>query len=193
MAAAESANNAVIGSNLIPLFTLGIPGNVVAAILIGAFMIHGIVPGPLMFQKHGRLIAGIYIALLLANLVNFIISRFSLKLFAKIVNIPRMIVFPIVLILCITGAYLSVSSIFGVIVMGLVGVIGYLMNKLRISYLPMIIGFILGPMFEVSLRRSLILSDNSLLIFLTRPIALVFLIMAALSMWRFGIKGRGKK
>jgi putative tricarboxylic transport membrane protein len=193
LAAAESANSAVIGSNLIPLFTLGIPGNVVAAVLIGAFMIHGIVPGPLMFQEHGRLIAGIYTALLLANLVNFIISRFSLKLFAKIVNIPRMIVFPTILILCITGAYLSVSSIFGVIVMGLVGVIGYLMNKLRISYLPMIIGFILGPIFEVSLRRSLILSDNNLLIFLTCPIALVFIIMAALSMWRFEIKGRGKK
>jgi putative tricarboxylic transport membrane protein len=193
LAAAESANNAVIGSNLIPLFSLGIPGNVVAAILIGAFMIHGIIPGPMMFQEHGRLIAAIFAAMLIANLVNFIIGRASLKLFARITDIPRVIIFPVILILCITGAYISTSGIFGVVVMFVFGVIGYLMGKLKISYVPMIIGFILGPIFEVSLRQSLILSGNSLMIFITHPIALVFVLLTAVSIWRLGFELKKKK
>ncbi len=193
LAAAESANNAVIGSNLIPLFALGIPGNVVAAILIGAFMIHGVIPGPMMFQEHGRLIAGIFIALLLANLANFIINLFSLKLFAKIVNVPKVIIFPIVFILCITGSYLSTGDLFGMVVMGLYGVIGYLMVKLDLSFLPMIIGFILGPIFEVSLRQTMILSDNSLMIFITRPISLAFILLSVISIWQFGVKRKRKQ
>lgn len=185
IAAAESANNAVIGANLIPLFTLGIPGNVVAAILIGAFMIHGVIPGPTMFQDHGRLIAGIFTAMLLANLVNFLIARASLRVYAKTAFLPRSIVFPVILILCITGAYISENGMFGVIVMYACGLVGYFMAKFNISYVPFIIGYILGPIFETNLRQTLIISGGSLEIFFTRPLALAIIILTLISIVRF--------
>jgi len=146
-----------------------------------------------MFQEHGRLISGIFISLLLANLLNFLINLYCLKLFAKIVHVPMVIIFPVVFLLCITGSYLSTNSLFGVIVMSAFSILGYLMIKLEISFLPMIIGFILGPIFETSLRQTLILSDNSLMIFLTRPIPLVFIVLSIFSIWQFGVKLKKKK
>jgi putative tricarboxylic transport membrane protein len=190
VAAAESANNAVIGANLIPLFTLGIPGNLGAALLIGAFMIHGVTPGPLMFQENGRLIYGIYGTLIIANFFNLIVGYFGLRFFARLLKVPNSIIFPVIVLFCITGVLISDLSLLAVGVMIGFTVLGYLLRKLKFSFITFIIGFILGPIFELSLRQSFIMSDNSPVIFLTRPISLVFLILTAVSIWRLGFGGK---
>lgn len=193
VAAAEAANNAVVGANLIPLFTLGIPGNVAAAILIGAFMIHGVTPGPLMFQEHGRLIYGIYGALIIANALNLAIGSFGLRLFARVIQIRKQIVYPVIVICCVTGAYMADNSLFAVALMIIFAILGYFMKKLDFSFVTFIIGFVLGPILELSLRQTLIISKNDPMILLERPVSLVFLILTVLSIWRLGFRSKKVK
>lgn len=184
IAAAEAANNAVVGSNMIPLFTLGIPGNVAAALLIGAFIIHGVTPGPMMFEENGRLIYGIFAAMLMANLLNLFIGGVGLRIFAKALSAPRNIVFPIIIFICMAGAYMAENSIFAIFLMLIFAVGGYFMRKLEISFVTFIIGFVLGPMFELSLQQTLIISRNNPLIIVQRPISAAFLLLTALFLWR---------
>jgi len=186
VAAPEAANNAVLGANLIPVFSLGIPGNVSAALLLGAFMIHGVTPGPLMFEQQGRLIYGIYTALIIANLLNLIIGRFGLKFFAKILLIPKRNLFPLIIYLCMVGIYLTGNSLFSVGIMFIFAFLGYLMKKLNFSFMTFIIGFVLGPILELSLRQSLIMSRNNPMILLNHPISLAFLILTVISIWKLG-------
>ncbi len=175
IAAAESANNAVIGANLIPLFTLGIPGNVASAMLIGAFIIHGVTPGPLMFQENGRLIYGIYTGMLIANVLNLLIGAIGLRIFVRVLSIPRNILYPVIIFICLTGAYIADNSLFAVGVMICFAILGYFMKKLEFSFVTFIIGFVLGPMFEMSLQQTLIMSRDNIFIMFQRPIALVFI------------------
>ena len=184
IAAAEAANNAVVGANLIPLFTLGIPGNVTAALIIGAFMIHGVTPGPLMFQEHARLMYGIFISLLLANFLNFVIGSVGLRFFSKVVKLKNSIIYPIIVFVCITGAYVADNSLFAVGLMLFFAILGYFMKKLEFSFVTFIIGFVLGPMFELSLQQTLAISRNNPFILIQRPISLAFLILTAVSIWR---------
>ena len=188
IAASEAANSAVVGANLIPLLTLGIPGSATAALLIGAFLIHGIVPGPTMFEQHGRLIYGLFGAMLIANFCTLIIGSFGLRIFAAVLNLPRYVIFPVVVILCLAGAYLADNSMFSVFLAIVFAVLGYIMRKLEFPYVTFIIGFILGPLFENTLSQSLILSGNDLTIFLTRPISLGFVLLSAFSLWRFSTR-----
>lgn len=184
IAAAEAANNAVVGSNLIPLFTLGIPGNVAAAMLIGAFIIHGVTPGPLMFEEHGRLIYGIYGGMLVANVLNLFIGAVGLRVFVRVLSIPRNIIYPIIIFICLTGAYMADNSLFAVAIMIGFAVLGYFMKKLQFSFVTFIIGFVLGPMFELSLQQTLVLSKNNILMMFQRPIALVFILLTIFFIWR---------
>ena len=193
VAAAEAANNAVVGANLIPLFTLGIPGNVAAAILIGAFMIHGVTPGPLMFQEHGRLIYGIYGALLIANGLNLAIGNFGLRFFAMVMRAPKQIIYPIITICCVTGAYMADNSLFAVSLMIIFAILGYFMKKLDFSFVTFIIGFVLGPILELSLRQTMILSKNNPMILIQHPISLILLILTALSIWKLGFPSQKVK
>ena len=192
IAAAEAANNAVIGSNLIPLFTLGIPGNVASAMLIGAFIIHGVTPGPLMFEEHGRLIYGIYGGMLVGNVFNLFIGAIGLRVFVRVLSIPRSIIYPVIIFICITGAYIADNSLFAVGVMIAFAVLGYFMKKLEFSFVTFIIGFVLGPMFEMSLQQTLIMSRNNIFILFQRPIALVFIILTVVFVLRV-ISRTGKK
>ena len=189
--ASEAANSATVGANLIPLITLGIPGTTTAALLVGAFIIHGIVPGPGMFENHGRLIYGLFGAMFLANFVNLALGQFGLRIFASVLRVPKQIVFPVVVILCIAGAYLSEGSLFAVWLIIIFGVVGYLMRKLDFPYVTFIIGFILGPLLEASMNRMLIISGNNPLILFTRPISLVIMIMAIVSLVYFARRSRG--
>ena len=193
IAAAEAANNAVVGANLIPLFTLGIPGNVTAALIIGAFMIHGVTPGPLMFQEHGRLMYGIYICLILANFMNLFIGGFGLKVFSKVVKFKKSILYPIIVFVCIAGAYMADSSLFAVGLMLFFAVLGYFMKKLDFSFVTFIIGFVLGPMFELSLQQTMAISRNNPLILVQRPISLAFLILTAIFVWSTVRRSRKKE
>ncbi len=179
--ASETANNAVIGGSLIPLITMGIPGNVATAVFLGGLTIHGISPGPLVFQKSGEYIYGIFIALLVANVFMIICERAGLRFFVKMLDIPKYILLPIVMVCCVIGAYCSNFSIFDVWYVAVFGLIGLLFKVLKVPATPMIIGFILGSMTEENLRQALMQTGGDWSIFVTRPISLIFLIVAVLS------------
>lgn len=177
IAASECANNGVTAATLIPTLTLGIPGNTVAAIFLGALLIHGLTPGPQLFVNQGGLMYTIMVSFILANIVMYVQGRFALKWFDKIVDIPAGILLPIILIMCLIGAYTISNSLNSVIVALIFGCVGYAMIKFEYPTAPMVIAIILGSMVEESMRQSLILSDGSGMIFLTRPISLVFFIL----------------
>jgi len=181
VAAAETANNAVTGAALIPLLVLGIPGDVVTAILLGALIIHGIVPGPELFQTQGPQMFGLIFGLLLGNFVMLLVGRFFIKYGAIIVRAPRYIVFPVTVTLCIVGTYAINNNFFDLEIMFVFGVLGYFMRKWGFPVPPLIIAFILGPMAEINLRQALIISDGSLWIFFVSPISLFFMILTILS------------
>lgn len=148
IAASESANSAVAAASLIPLFTLGIPGNVAAALLVGAFVIHGMIPGPLMFQENAQFIYSIYASLIVATLFLFFIGRLGIRAFCSVVKIPQIILYPIIIFTCIIGSYLSQYSDFDVTLMLLFSFLAYLMKKFDFSIICLIIGFILEPTWE---------------------------------------------
>lgn len=179
--ASETSNNAVIGGSLIPLITMGIPGNVATAVFLGGLTIHGISPGPLVFQKSGQYIYGIFIALLVANVFMIICERAGLRFFVKMLDIPKYILLPIVMVCCVIGAYCSNFSIFDVWCVAVFGLIGLLFKVLKVPATPMIIGFILGSMTEENMRQALMQTGGNWSIFVTRPISLIFLIVAVLS------------
>lgn len=181
VAASESANNGVTGATLIPLLTLGIPGDTVTAVLLGALMIQGLSPGPLLFQKHGDLVKGIMLGLVVINVVMCIEGLGFSRAFFRVIYLPRYIVMPIVLALCIVGSYAVNNSLFDVEVMVAFGAIGYLARKAGYPVTPVLLGIVLGPIVERSFRQSMILSGGSPLIFISRPISAFVLVLAVIS------------
>lgn len=191
VAAAEAGNNAVAGANLIPLLTLGIPGDIGAAMLLGAFMIQGLHPGPLLFQKNLDIIYAIFMALLLANLFNYILARQYIKVANKVALAPKHFVFPAILAFCLVGAYGFSQSMFDVWMTLAFGVMGYILRKNGFPVAPLLIAFILEPILESSFRQSLLISRGSLLIFLSHPISAVFLALSAVGVI-MTVKGKFK-
>ena len=179
--ASETANNASVGGALVPLMTLGIPGDTVTAMLLGGFMIHGISPGPLLFTSSAELVYGIFAALFIANIAMLILEYGGLSIFVKLLNIPKYILLPIIMTLCVVGAYGLNNRIFDVWTILVFGVIGYALEKFDFSLPPVILGFILSPIIETNLMRGLMTSQGSFVPFVTRPIAVVFLGIAAIS------------
>jgi len=177
IAASESANSAVVGASLIPLFVLGIPGNLAVAMLMGAFMIHGMMPGPLLFEENSQLMYGVFGSLVIASFFLLLIGRFGLKLFCRAVEIPAVILYPIVIFTCIMGSYLGQSSMFDVIVMLVFGVIGYFMRKFDYSFVAFLIGFILVPEWERALQQVVITSQFDPFMFFTRPVAMILMLL----------------
>lgn len=184
LAAIESANNAVIGSSLIPLLTLGIPGSATTALLVGAFLIHGITPGPFVFEENPEVVYGLFASLMLANFANLIVGNLGLRFFAMLLAIPRQIIVASAAVLCLTGAYVSTGSMFGVGIMLVFAVIGYFMRKLEFPFIVFLIGFILGPMFERSLRHTVILFDDPLTLALQHPLLPLLAALGIYSAWR---------
>lgn len=196
IAGAETANNAVCGANLIPLLALGVPGDTVAAILIGAFMIQGLTPGPLIFREAPQLVYSIYAGLILSNIVLLAVVMITHKGFAKIASLETTIIYPVVLIFCIVGVYALNQNLFDIWVMLLFAIIGYIMVKFDFSPATMMIGFILSPIFELNLRQALLISKNSIGIFFSTPITWVFWIVTFYSIFsisRRKIKENKKK
>ncbi len=176
LVASESSNNASTGGALVPLMTLGIPGDNTAAILLAGFMIHGITPGPLLFETQGVLVYGIFTALVIANLV-MVFGLFSfMRGFVRLLSVPKHILLPLIMMLCVIGAYGINNRLFDVGCMLLFGLIGWLMKKASIPVTPLLLGFILGPIIEVNLRRGLMSSQGDLLPFITEPISGVVLV-----------------
>ena len=174
VAAAESGNNGTAGATLIPLLALGIPGDITTAIILGAFMIHGLRPGPLLFQDNLSLIYALFIGIMLSSLYLFAIGKFSIRLISRIADIPHRILFPIVLTLCVFGAYAVNNTVFDIGVMFVMGLFGFMMLKLKIPAAPFLIAFILGPMLEDNFRQSLLMSRGSWSIFFSSPICWFF-------------------
>lgn len=181
VAAPEAANSAVGSSNLIPLISLGIPGDAEAALILAALTIQGITPGPQIFENNGPIIYGIYAGLIIAIIANFAFNWYFSKWSVKIQNISMKILVPIILVLCVAGSYGINQNMFDVKSMFFFGIIGYLMVKFQIPTTALLIGFILGPIFENSLRQSLLMSGNSLAIFFERPISLVLIIITIIT------------
>lgn len=191
VAAAESGNNGVAGATLIPLLALGIPGDIITAIILGAFMIHGLRPGPLLFQDNLSLIYALFIGIMLSSLILLVVGKVSIRMISRIADIPHRILFPVVLILCVYGAYAVNNTIFDVGVMFAMGVVGFFMLKLGIPAAPFLIAFILGPLLEDNFRQSLLLSRGDWSIFFSSPICWLFwfltVVAIAVTLWR-GIK-----
>lgn len=189
VAAAESADNAVVPASLVPLFAIGIPGSVIAAILIGAFTIQGITPGPLLFLENKDLILGVYVSMLAASVMLLFIGYFGQNMFARIVRISPALIMPIVVFLCCIGAYLQGGGTFGIGVMIVFGIIGFFSKKYDFSFVTFLIGFVIGPSFELSLRQSLgLVTDLPEL--LDHPVAIVFAVLAVIGVWRLTVLQR---
>jgi len=176
--ASESANNASIGGALLPLITLGIPGDGVTAILIGGFTIHGLQPGPLLFQNAPDVVAMIYAAFLVATLLLLIVQLATIRIFPRVLLVPRHYLLPVLAMLMVVGTYAADNRLFDVWLMLGFGVLGYLLERYGFPLAPMVLGFVLGPIFETNLRRALMYSEGDLLSFVTRPISGVLLVIA---------------
>ena len=178
VASPESANNAASQGAFIPLLTLGIPANVVMAILLGALLIHGIKPGPLLMKQHPDLFWGVIGSMYLGNVMLLILNLPLIGIWVKILKIPYPILFPLILLFCLIGCYSLNNNVYEILIMVLFGIVGFLMKKFNYEGAPLILAFVLSPLMENALRQSLIMSHGSFAIFFTRPIALVFLIVA---------------
>lgn len=177
IAAPESANNGATASCLIPLLTLGIPGDAVAATLLGGFTMHGLVVGPRLFETSGTVIYAIMIGCIIAQAFMFLQGRYMMPIFAKIIHIPQELLTALLMVICCAGAFAVANSSFEVHIMLIFGVIAYFLNKFDFPSVPIVLGMVLGPIAESNLRNSLALSNGSLLIFLKRPISLIFIIL----------------
>ena len=180
VAGPETANNSGATGAFLPLLTLGIPGNVTIAILIGALMIHGVQPGPLLMKEHPDMVWGVIASMYVGNAMLLVLNLPLIPLWVRVMRVPYYILFPIIISLCIVGAYTVNNSVFDVAIMMIFGVIGYIMQKFDYDSAPLIMALLLGPMFENSFRQSLILSEGSLSIFFRSPISVTLLIMAVL-------------
>lgn len=181
IAAPESANNAAAMGAMVPLLSLGIPGSATTAILLGAFILHGIQPGPLMFTTQGSLIYTILIGLLLANLLILVIAKPFISVFSKILRVPYTIIGPLIVLFCIIGTFAVRNSVFDVGIMLLFGVIGYFLEKGKFPLAPIVLGVVLGPIAEEQFRRAMQMSNNDISIFFTRPISFTFILFALVS------------
>ncbi len=185
VAATETADNAATIASFIPLFALGIPGSVTAAILIGAFTMQGLAPGPLLFQREAPLVYAIFIALLLSSVALLVIGQYGMRLFVYLAKSPMSLIIPAALTTCMVGVYVEGYSEFAILIVLIFSAVGYTMNRLRFSFVPFIMGFILGPMLELYFRQTLILTHRNPANLIHHPIALFFLLLAAVGVWRF--------
>ena len=177
IAAAESANNAVTGATLIPLLTLGIPGDGTVAIMLSALMINGLNPGLSLFTTQGDIMYAIMLGLILVNLFMLLQGKFLTSLFAKVVSIPQEILTPIIVIFCFAGAYSVNGNYFDVGVALIFGILSWVLRKLELPPVPILLGLVLGSMTETNFRRALLISNGSPSIFFSSVYCIIFLVL----------------
>jgi putative tricarboxylic transport membrane protein len=180
VAAPESANNAATASGFIPLLTLGLPANVVMALMLGAFMLHGVTPGPTLLAQKPDVFWGVITSMFVGNLMLLVLNLPLIGLFAKLARMPTAYLVPVIVVACVIGAYGVNNNAFDILVMLGFGVFGYYAERFGFSLAPLVLAFVLGPLMETSLRQSLILSEGAFAIFVTRPISGILLAFAAL-------------
>lgn len=181
VAAAEAGNNGVTGATLIPLLTLGIPGDSVTAVLLGALMVQGLTPGPMIFQKSGDIIFGIFAGLILCNIVMLIVGYLGVKIFYKVTAVQPYLLYPVIFALCSVGAFAVNTRLSDVYIMLFFGLLGYVMQKFGFPTAPVLLALILGPLTESNLRRGLVATRGNIAAFLFRPLTMVFLLISVAS------------
>lgn len=196
VAASEAANNGVVGASMIPLLTLGIPGDLPTAILLGAFLLHGLIPGPLLFQEHPGEVYSLFAAFLMSVTALYFVARQVIKVGHVLTTVPKAVLFPVVLIFCFIGSYAINTSMLDVWVMLIFGLLGYFLEKYGFPLAPLLISFLLGPILESKLRQSIILTGGSIKDFFTSPVSLVLLILTLIVIIQVsyqGLKGMEKR
>jgi len=200
VAAPESANNAAAQGAFIPLLTLGIPSNVVMALLLGALVLHGVTPGPLLLAQHPDIFWGVIGSMYIGNIVLLILNLPLIGLWVQALRVPYYILMPLIILFCLIGAYSIASSIVDMFLMLIFGLVGYLMKKFDYEPAPMILAFVLGPMLEYYLKQSLLISQGSMKIFFARPISascllITFVLLALPTLTWFGrrVLGRSRR
>ncbi len=163
-----------------PLLTLGIPSNAVMAIFLGALMIHGLTPGPLLMTKAPDLFWGTIVSMYVGNAMLLILNLPLIPLWARVLKVPYYLLYPLILLFCLIGSYSVENRVADIVTMLIFGIVGFLMKKCQYAGAPLILALVLGQRLETSLRRSLIMSQGDFSIFITRPISLGFLIIAVL-------------
>jgi len=180
VAGPETANNAATGGSFVPVLALGIPPNVIMAFLLGALIIHGVAPGPLLISQHPQIFWGVIASMYVGNCLLLLLNLPLIGFWVKILKIPYRILMPMILLFCIIGSYSINNNTLDVMVMVLFGVVGYILRKCDYEAAPLMVAYILGPMLERAFRKSLVLSDGKLNIFMERRIAAVILVISAL-------------
>jgi putative tricarboxylic transport membrane protein len=180
VAGPESANNAGAQTSFIPLLTLGIPANPVMALMVGAMIIQGIVPGPNVAAEQPELFWGIIASMWIGNLMLVVLNLPLIGLWVKLLKVPYHVLFPVIMAFCSIGVYSVNSNVYDLYAVAFFGLMGYALLKLRCEPAPLLLGFVLGPMLEENLRRAMILGRGDPSIFVTRPISLTLLVLTAL-------------
>jgi len=184
IAASEAANSSVMGANMIPMLTLGIPGSVSAALIISAFMIHGVQPGPFLFENQGRLIYGLFGAMIIANAMNMLVGQVGMRVWVRVVTAPESFILTSALLLCFVGVSLAAGGVFGIGVMLAFALLGFVMTTFGFSVVIFIIAFFLGPRFEISLSQSLALLNGDPMALINYPFGLAMIVSApVLAVW----------
>ncbi|MGI6028384.1 MAG: tripartite tricarboxylate transporter permease [Candidatus Heteroscillospira sp.] len=179
--ASETANNASVGGALIPLMALGIPGDVVTAILLGGLTLHGLTPGPLLFKDHADVVYSVFVALFVSNIMMLFLEYFGMRIFVRVLQVPKNILLSCVMALCVIGAFGVNNRAFDCVTIFFFGLMGYAFAKVGIPSTPFILGFVLGEMVETNLRRGMMMSMGDITPLFTRPICVVFLLLAVFS------------
>jgi len=190
--APESANNSAVGGSMVPLLSMGIPGSATTAVMIGGLTIHGIIPGPMLMVQNQDLVYSVFIGMLIANVLMIFFGIKIASQFGKILKIPYVLVGPSIIVLCMTGVFALRNNMMDLVVMLALGGFGYLLQELDYPIAPLIIGLVLGPIAEVSLRRAMILNNFDIIAVVTHPIAGVMLLISALSLI-YGLYGQYRR
>ncbi len=191
--APEAANNSASSGAFVPLFSLGIPANVVMALLLGALLIHGVQPGPLILAQHPEIFWGTVASMYLGNIMLVALNLPLIGIWVKILKVPYRTLFPLILLFCLIGSYSVGMNVFDLYVMLIFGMAGYFFRKWNYEPAPLVLAFVLGPMLEQNLRQSLLISEGSLAIFLIRPLSAISLVIALLLLLSAIIPSFGKR
>lgn len=192
ISASEAGNNGVTGATLIPLLTLGVPGDSITAVLLGALTMQGLVPGPMLFSTHGTTMYAIIIGLLFVNIFMFLQAKVFIKPFSQVTKIPVNVLIPVLLVVSVTGVYATNNAIFDVWVAIAMGIIGYVLIQADYPVTPLLLSLILGPMAEKNLRQAIQLS-GTWTTFFTKPICVVFILLSAVSIVFSLMRGKTAK
>src|SRR5690606_35527842 len=175
--APEAANNAAVQAGFIPTLCLGIPGDAVMALMLGAMMIHGIVPGPLFMTEYPEMFWGLIMSFWIGNIMLLVLNIPLNGLWVRMLQIPYHVLYPAILVFICIGVYSARNSVFDIYVALGFGLLGYLMNLLRYPTAPLLLGFVLGPLLEEHFRRSMLLARGDLGAFIDRPLSAIFLLV----------------